>query len=286
MPVEIKHHLQKIAEERSPLWIDAWAYGQQLLNRGNHPPWDDVGAFVSFYGRLQGLVKSDILALEIGNFYACWLRQNPALLATMGEKRRLGYALRSMLADPAARAQLHEVIKAVCDSNPDVPVLLALPSPKQWMASAHCHARQLDKAEVSWDDAESASMYVADFLRCFADCELSGVLLRDAEDAGPAGDGDVARYQPVINVANHYHWQLILDGCADDFLPAPDSGVSFTLGKPGSEAWGLKLPAKCWESAEVPETNGLGLRYLTVPQDAVPEQVLEIIGKARTGQRG
>ena len=281
MPIDLKNHLQKLASQCTPLWIDAWAYGQQLLNKGSPPPWDDVGAFVSYHRQLQGLVQSDILVVEVENFYENWLQSNTALLAKMGEKRRLGYALRVMLADSAARDQLHEITKAVCNSNSDVPVVLALPSPKRWMANAHCQARKIDDARVSWDDAESASMYVADFLRCFSDCELSAVLLRDAANTGPVCAGDVTRYQPVINVAQHYGWQIVLDGCADNFLASPESGVAVCLSQLSTKESGLKLSDDCWDGASLPSFNDERFWYVTIPQNAVPEQVLELLGKMR-----
>jgi len=281
MPIDLKNHLRKVASQYPPLWIDAWSYGQQLLNKGNPPPWDDVGAFVSYHRQLQGLVQSDILVVEVESFYENWLRNNTALLVNMGEKRRLGYALRVMLADSTARNQLQEIIRAVCDSNTNTPVVLALPSPKCWMGSAHCRARNIDSAQVSWDDAESASMYVADFLRCFSDSELSGVLLRDPDNTGPASAGDIARYQPVINVAQHYHWQVILDGCVDNFLPSSEFGVTVSIGNQSTDEGGLKLPDDCWDGAELPMFNGQGFWYVTVPRNAVPEQVLELLAKMR-----
>lgn len=286
MPIDLKNYLQGVAARCTPLWIDAWAYGQQLFNKGNPPPWGDVGAFVSYHRQLQGLVKSDILVVEVESFYDNWLQNNAGLLVNMAEKRRLGYALRTMLADAAARSQLHEIIKAVCDSNKNMPVVLALPSPKQWMANAHCRACKIDRAEVGWDEAESASMYVADFLRCFSDCELSGVLLRDLDTTGPASASDVARYQPVINVAQHYGWQTVIDGCADNFLASPESGVTFCLSEQSAEGGGLKLPKGCWDGTELPQFSGHGFWHVTIPQHAVPEQVLEIIEKMRANSGG
>jgi hypothetical protein len=286
MPLDIKTHLAQVAASQTPLWVDGWQYGQQLLNKGGAAPWADVGAFVSFYSKLQGLVQSDVLVVEVGEFYQNWLLDNPALLAAMGEKRRLGYAMRTLLADQGARNQLHEIVKAVCDTNAGTPVLLAMPSPKRWIGEAHCKARALDTVEVSWDDAESAAMYVADFVRSFADCDLSGVLLRDTVGGGPADSSDVARYQPVINVAQHYHWQVSLDGCADGFVAGADSGVALCLGAPGDNKQVAKLSAVDWEKAGSQSLAQDQSWYVEVPPDAVPEQVLEVLAKLREKSQG
>lgn len=281
MPLDIRSHLTQLATDRTPLWIDGWQYGQRLLNRGEAAPWHDAGAFVSFFGRLQGLLRSDVLVIEVAAFYRKWLQDNPGLLAAMGEKRRLGYALRTLLADQHARAPLHEIVKAVCDTNPGLPLVLALPSPRQWMGEAYCRAKGLDSVEVSWDDAESGAMYVADFLRVFADCDVSGLLLRDAPGAGPADASDVARYQPVINVARHYRWQVVLDGCADGCAADPGSGVSLCLGSPDSDSPIAKFPAADWDRAGSAKLAGKLCAYVEIPPEAVPEQVLESLGRLR-----
>lgn len=283
MSLDLKTHLAEVAVSKIPLWVDGWHYGRELLNKGNAAPWGDVGAFVSFFTKLQSLVESDVLVVEVGDFYQNWHQDNPALIAAMAEKGRLGYAMRTLLADQGARDQLHEVVKAVCDTNAGTPVLLAMPSPKRWMGEAHCQARGLDSVEVSWEDAESASMYVANFLRCFAGCDLSGVLLRDTAGEGPSSSSDIARYQPVLNVAEHYHWSVSLDGCS---AAVPDSGVSLCFGQPGGDKPVAKLTRADWGKGDSQSIAENQCWYVEIPSDAVPEQVLEVLGKLKEKPQG
>ena len=146
-------------------------------------------------------------------------------------------------------------------------MVLAIPSPKQWIASAYCAAKDIDAVDISWDDAESASMYVADFLRSFSGCEISGLLIRDNTDQGPASDAEVTRYQPVLNVAKHYRWQSILDGCPQGYAPPP-----FTA---------LKLSAQDWTQHPSSVKPDSACCYVCIPADAIPETVLEKLTQLR-----
>ena len=176
--------------------------------------------------------------------------------------------LRTILADQGAREKFKESTDALCESYRDKPVVLAIPSPKQWIASAYCTTKDIDAVDISWDDAESASMYVADFLRSFSGCGISGLLIRDNTDQGPASDAEVARYQPVLNVAEHYRWQSILDGCPQNYTPS-----SFTA---------LKLSVQDWTQHPSSIEPGGTCCYVCIPADTIPETVLEKLTLLRT----
>ncbi len=313
MAIDITHYLDTIASEKHPkqhaMWVDAWDYGNQLLNKsslnkdslnkGQSLPWHDIAAIVAHIKQLQNLVNSDIVTVEVGDFYTSWLRSHPTLLNAMGEKRRLGYALRTMLAELGAREQLKDIINALCETYRDKPVVLAIPSPKQWIASAYCAAKNIDGVDVEalnidWNDAESASMYVADFLRSFSECAISGLLIRDDADQGPASDAEVARYQPVLNVGEHYRWQCILDGCPQSYVPTPNTGISFSLretqrSQPSQKAQqapplftALKLSAQDWAQHPSSIEPGGACCYVCIPSDGIPETVLEKLTLLRT----
>lgn len=280
MSVVLTEYLEKLGTERTPLWIDAWAYGKTLLAKGDEPPWGDAGQMAAYHRQLQSLVASDVVVIELESFYHSWLQRSPGLLAAMAGKKRLGYALRTLLADTAAREHLHEIVDALAGLYPDRPVLLAMPSPRYWMAIAYCQAHASSEVNVSWDDAESASMYVADYLRSFAACDIGGVLLRDSE--GPSTDEELARYQPVLNVAEHYRWQLVLDGCSNGYQPATAQGVNFCLGDGAGSSTCPKSSVDVWQGGAAQKAAFL---YLTIPADAVPESVLEWLEAARSGTK-
>jgi hypothetical protein len=278
MSVVLTEYLAKLATEHTPLWVDAWDYGKALLAKGGEPPWLDVGELVAYHRQLQSLVSSDIVVIELESFYHSWLQQSPGLQEAMAAKKRLGYALKTLLADTGAREHLHEIVEALAGLYPAQPVLLALPSPKRWMAIAYGQAHALDGVEVSWDDAESASMYVADYLRSFANCDIAGLLLRDSD--GPASDEEVARYQPVLNVAEHYRWQVVLDVCSQGYQPGPEQGISFCLGDGNGKSTCPKTSLDELRSVSAVKPAFL---YLTIPENAVPESVLDWLEAARAG---
>ncbi len=282
MSTKLQNHLSAVAAQQTPLWIDGWNYGEKLLRKGT-APWDDVAALVSFFNQLQGLLKSDVLSVELADFYDHWLASHPDLLVAMGAKSRLGYALRTLLADPAARQHLKEIVSALCEVHKNTPVLISLPSPRDWLGRAHCQARQVQNVEVSWDDAESGAMYLADFLREFASCGLSGIVLREEQGKAPASDSETARYQPLINVAKHYGWSVVLDGCADDYLPASETGVTVCLASANEDAQGRKLAPSFWEdngSADIALAESQ-FWCVSIPVDAVPEMVLDRLAALR-----
>jgi hypothetical protein len=83
----------------------------------------------------------------------------------------------------------------------------------QWLARTHPladPAAAADSAELDADNAENASMYVADWLRSFSALPLAGVLLDDRAltGAAPVPEVPLGIYSPVQNVTDHYRWTL------------------------------------------------------------------------------
>lgn len=282
MSINLQAHLSTVAQQQTPLWIDGWDYGEKLLRKGSSP-WGDVAALVSFFNQLQSLIKSDVLTIDLGSFYDYWLQEHPALLGAMGAKNRLGYALRTLLADAEARRHLKEIVSAICQVHKTTPVLLSFPSPRRWLGTAHGKAKQLQNVEVSWQDAESGAMYLADFLREFSGCGLSGIVIREVSGEAPGCDKETASYQPMINVARHYEWSVVLDGCADDYAPAPEVGVTLCLGLSNDKAQGRKLAPSFWSGSDSPDITLADNQFwrVDIPADAVPERVLDALATLR-----
>lgn len=281
MTVALDQHLRQAGRDHCPLWVDAWAYGRHVLRRDAAAPWDDVGALVAHHRQLQGLVKSDVQNIDVGDFYQAWISNHPALLAAMGEKRRLGYALRTLLADGASRAQLKEIVAAICECYGQQPVVLALPSPRAWIGRAHCQARGLEQVEVTWEDAESAAMYMADFVRTFSDCSLSGLLLLDEAPDGPACAEDLLRYQPLFNVAQHYRWQVAVVGCSEGYQPEPGKEVSQVILERVHSGAGATPGRDFWQTGDPGTRATPAFWYVEVPATAVPETVLDRLDTLR-----
>ena len=78
-----------------------------------------------------------------------------------------------------------------------------------WLARTPPAQRRRLTADLAVEYAETAAMYVADWLRRLSKLPLS-MLLLDERWAG-TGDlplADVTAYTPVTNVADHYRWTL------------------------------------------------------------------------------
>jgi hypothetical protein len=286
MTVALDAYLQKIAEDRVPLWLDPWSYGIQVLRKGSPAPWNDVAALVSFHRQLQGLVNSDVIGIDAADFYRYWLAAHPGVVADMAEKRRLGYALRTLLADTRARNHLKENVTALGECYCDKPLILACPSPRSWIADAYCQAHPGETVNASWEDAESAAMYMADFLRNFADCALSGLLLVDACGTGPASNTDLEHYQPVANLAHHYQWQVVVMAGASHYQTGPAHSGFHTITEGAADRAGVRLHQDFWTGGETPQAGNPQFWYASIPADAVPETVLDRLDTLRTTQLG
>ena len=83
------------------------------------------------------------------------------------------------------------------------PVVLSMPSPAPLAPRQRRTRRPAGRRAADPDRADTAAMYLADFLRIFATSPVDGLLL----DEGPTPAADLMHpdaYRPVLNVADHY----------------------------------------------------------------------------------
>lgn len=268
-----------LASGRSLLWLESTDYAAQLL-AGGRPPWSDVAATLAWLRKSQGLLRSDVIAVPVAALVQGLLAERPALRAAMAAKQRLLAPLKALLADEALRAHLLELLRGLRAGYDEAPLVLQLPSPRLWPALAHRQAFGDGDAalEVGDDDADSAAVYVADFLRHYGDAGIDALLLEETEASTPRSADDLALYQPVINVAAHYRWSLGLltprapafDAAALDYLIAPGGGHAPALG--------ALLGDEFWQTGDAPAAP---LRYARVPPGLQPEAVLDRIAGLR-----
>lgn len=254
---------------RQPLWLDYGAYAGALLANGS-VPWLDVAAYVALQRKAQGLLKSDVLQLPVGAVGAAWVAARPALRETMAAKKRAVFPLKTLLADEDLRAHLVELARGLRACFPDLPLALACPSPREWVAQAYRMAHGED-TEVGDDEADSAAVYLADFLRCFGEAGVDVLLLQESTGSEPADATGLDLYQPALNVAAHYRWETGLLAPAGR-CAAGTTGLGFVVGPDAI------LPPDSWNAAM---TAGRGLRYAVIPADAQPETVLQRLKELR-----
>lgn len=242
--------------------IDSHDYAQSVFLQGKPVPWQEPMAYANFFGQVQGVLKSDLALLSLDRFYAQRVAAEPKLQAAMAAKSRTGYALRTLLNDAETTAFVIE-LATVFSQTQRVPVVLQIPSPMQWLARTHPFSGATDVSGLDADNAENASMYVADWLRGFAALPLMAVMLDDRGPMVGAESVPLSTYSPIANVTDHYRWAL--GQRHDDRVELHGSELSGTV--IGADFWST-------DTAALPDGDFL---VGEVPREAVPEQVLSRI---------
>ena len=241
-------------------FFDFHDYAESVILQGRQVPWQEPMAYSNFFGQAQGLLKPDAALLSLDRFYAQHLASSARLQTAMSAKSRTGYAVRTLLGDPETTEHAIEFATTFAKTQRE-PIILNIPSPRQWLSRTHHFSGSTDISRLGADDAENASMYVADWLRGFASLPLTAVMLDDRNlDAISPVPVDLATYSPVANVTDHYRWALGLRG--EDSVELRDNpmvGGVITNGFWFEDNY--QLPAGDFFLSEIPPT-------------AIPENVL------------
>ncbi|HEY8011796.1 MAG TPA: hypothetical protein VIE67_12460 [Rudaea sp.] len=260
---------------RGMVWLAYDDYAAALLAKGV-VPWLDVGAYLSWQRQAQGLLKSDVVTLALAPACAAWLDAHASLRAAMAAKSRTVYALKTLLADDELRGHLVELAAALRASQASTPLVLSLPSPRHWPALAYAQAHAGATVEVDTDDADSAAMYIADFLRAFSALGIDGILIEEARDFRPGSAQDLDCYQAVLNVAQNYRWDIGLHLPAGGDGDLAQSGFAFAIAPQASSVpTGLIVPAEFWSAQALPADSTAAFRYAEIPAQTQPERVLD-----------
>lgn len=241
--------------------IDCHDYAQSVILQGKPVPWQEPMAYSNFFGQAQGLLKSDVALLSLDRFYAHRLDGNPGLATAMSARPRTGYALRTLLGDADTTRAVID-FATIFSKTQRAPVVLQIPSPMQWLARTHAFSGASDVGGLDADDAENASMYVADWLRGFASLPLAAVLLDDRPGASDPVTVPVTldTYSPIANVTDHYQWTLGMRHA---------NGVELK----GTTASGSVIQPEFWfDDGHTPPAGDFLLGE--IPAAAVPEVVL------------
>jgi hypothetical protein len=269
-----------------PVWFDAVAYGRARLLGGGDLPWRAPAELISFFGKTQAMFGSDAVLADVADVFSQRAAADQALRAAMVARSRPGYALRTLLGDERARADAADAVGALAATKGAVPLVLTVPAPGRWLTAAAAAANP-GAAPPGAGQAETAAMYSADFLRTFGDAGVDGLLL----DEGPAPAGqltDPEAYRPVLNVAEHYGWPVVIRTEAAAAWPhGPVPGVALWIGSSspaaagsgspaGSRApgrWGVVAGPDFWADADPPADADLVLAQ--IPAQADPEAVMK-----------
>jgi hypothetical protein len=266
-----------------PTWFDAAAYGRAKLLGGGDVPWDAPAELSSFFAKVGGMFGSDAVLVDVADMFAQRAAADQQLRAAMAARSRPGYALRILLGDEQARGTAAEAVRVLAATSGSVPLILTVPAPGRWLVAAARQAgsdpgpKPPDTGPPDAGQAETAAIYSADFLRLFAGTGVDGLLL----DEGRVPAGQLIHpeaYRPVLNVANHYEWPVLIQTDAAAAWPhgaVPDVAVWLGSAAPGEPAgrWGIVAGADFWAGADPP--TGADLVLAPVPAAADPEAVMK-----------
>jgi hypothetical protein len=257
-----------------PVWFDSLAYCRAKLLADGPVPWASPGELGAFTAKAHGMFHSDALLLDVADLCAERVMAGPELRVAMGSRSRAGYALRTVLADDTVRAAAVDAVGAVSGGD-GTPVVLSMPSPAQWLTISAELAGQ-PAVPPDADSADTAAVYIADYLRVFGTADVDGLLLDEglttAADLVPAD-----AYRPVLNVAEHYGWATLI--CTPAAPAWPHGAVAGIAGWIGTEpsqhagtTWGWYADGDFWAGAG-PDGDP-DLVFAVVPEDADPESVM------------
>jgi hypothetical protein len=268
------------------LWLKSFSYTKRLLVGESGDPWESASRYLAYFSQAQGLLKPDVAVLEVGELFDAWLQRNPAVKAELAGKRKLSYPLRKLLEQTQPRELLAEIIEAVvAQLRGQVPLVLSMPSPRCWLSLVN-RAAEREVLELDGDSIEDAAMYVADLARSVSGAAVGGLLLEESFPAAHAGPADLELYRPLLNVARHYRWPLVLrmgEGSVVDSPALAEIDVFIGAGDfPSAGASrGVDVSAMLWAGRPVPELTPAQFYFVEVPQDTLPEQVLESLGRLK-----
>lgn len=268
------------------MWLKSSAYSRRLLLGASADPWESASQYLSYFSQAQGLLKPDVAVLEVGELFDSWLARNPGLKPELAGKRKLSFPLRKLLEQAPARALLAEIVEAVlAHLRGQVPLVLAMPSPRHWLQHANRLAGR-DDIEVDPDSVEDAAMYIADLARAVSVYDVGGILLEEAVTGRGAGATDLELYRPIINVAKHYRWPMVVRLGETEVLANPAlAEIEVLIGgaalNGSGMAHGVDVSAKLWKGEMLQPLQPNQFYFVEVPKDERPEHVLDCLARLR-----
>lgn len=262
------------AADRGLLWLDADAYAQRLFANGAID-WLDAAAVIAWQRKTQGLLRSDVIALDAEPVISAWLLADPTRREAMRARGGSRFALKTLLADAGLRARMVALLNGLRASFETRLLALTMPGPARWLQLACGGANGAPPPTPDADDVEAAGMYVADFLRSFAETGVDALLLGAGE---PVASADALT--PVLNLCRHYRWdcgwRLSVAGSGD----FDDPGFGYVVAATPLDGirTGIEVPQRFWQDGHPPDGS---FRYARVPVELQPERVLERLAALR-----
>lgn len=280
---------------KSKVWLDFIRYAKRLFSGGRNDIWQNPNTFLSVFSQGQGLLRSDVLSIPVGEVYLKLLERESGLVEEWSGKRPT-FVLKKLLALDEPRKFITEVLDGLQNLYRGVhPIVLTLPSPQKWLQWLHKVVRPGQEISINNDDVEAAAMYLAEYVRAFSTSGLAAIVLEEPDDPVFHIKEAITLYQPIVNLANHYQWSvgISLSGTTIEFSEG-DYEVDFYLLANSdpvtiSRYWekglnsGGGLNRDFWSGKQnVPKPYHNGFAYGEIPKEAEPELVLSQLKKLRS----
>ena len=266
-----------------PVWFDAAAYGRARLLGGGDVPWPSPAELSSFFAKIGAMFHSDAILVDLADLFAQRTAADQQLRAAMAARSRPGYALRTLLGDEQARGTAAEAVRVLAATSGPVPLVLSVPTPGRWLVAA---AQQAQRDTGPIRGLRTRPRRRPPRSTAPTSCGSSPAPASTACSSTRAGypSGELIHpeaYRPVLNVAGHYEWPVLIRTDAAAAWPhGPVPGVAVWLGSDPptgpdepSGRWGMVAGPDFWDGATPPAEADLVLA--PVPAEAEPEAVMK-----------
>lgn len=237
------------------VWVDGMSYAAARIGSGA-VPWANPAELGDFVGRMTGLLPSDVVWLPVGDMVAAHGDLPPAAAPAR--------AVRAQLGANGLRERVVAITKVVDASAGQRPLVAVVPGPAHWLHAA-------GGSEHTSADVDRVTMFLADFVRCLGEAGVSALLLdlrtASGRDAPEPTTPDAASLKPLLNVAGHFRWPLLVR----------DGRSVWHVGPDGVTQVGTEVPYPSSSEALVAADPG-SVALVTVPTDADPDHVQSVLG--------
>lgn len=260
-----------------PLWIDFADYAHRVFAQQSDSWLTDPNSFVGGLSQAQGVINSEVIAIDI---------VAPYIACTHFADASPASAVQAMLEDEDATRYVENVLDALVHRfGADIDLILQLPTPAALLRTAG-----LEEA-ASFDDLDDTAIALVNVVRRFADKPLDGILLI-ANDT--LSDDEAEALESVVSAVRHYGWHVAVSFTHDaseidassridaDVLLYPEQDFAAISAAANDDSrLGGGLGKRFWQADTPLEADGAALFYGLIPQSTQPELVLSRIAALR-----
>jgi hypothetical protein len=260
------------------VWIEFDPYAHKIF-AGAASDWhSSATVFVNGIGQALGVVKTDVLSIDLIAPYVGEVEFDGAKPAQ---------AIEDMLQLEGPRKFTEQVIDALAHRFADqLDLVLKIPSPAQMYRLAGCGE------PPSFDDLDDVGIGLSNLLREFSSKTVAGVLVSTSE---MVSTDEAEALESVIGAAQHYAWRVALSLDSPTTLPAEFPAVDcdvFLLPNVAAEHFidhdqsvvkiGGALSPRYWQDESIAVAgSACPVLYGKIPSDAHPELVVKRVAALR-----